>query len=319
MVALSEKLSQGVKHGLAPGVTSSEDIEKIIQLVLCPTNPILEKLNCLEVYRGWSKGRDIGSTAADSREACNDYLESRSESRYSNALNQYKLDLLAQILRSSGFPQKYLGLNSFVSMSWGVPRNLFIVLKNIYSWSDFRGEKPFNGGIISEEAQVAGVSESAEWFFEDSRSFGRNGHRIQVGVNRLATLLRAIRFSDKPSECSPSSFSCDFSSISEVAASLIKEAERWSLLIYAGRRRHKNSSRMYEHFQINRMLAPKWDLPLARRGVVELSHEEVESIFVEPEGELFNLVLEKRCGRMKAPWFDGKQEGGLDLFTNADQ
>lgn len=315
---LSEKLERGLKLGAAPGINDQNDTKEIVAYIKRTDEVLLEKLNCLQLFKDWSKNHNLLKSAQEVHKDCSLFIEGERDSRYANTYNKFKLDLLAQVLRSAGYPQRYIGLDTLIKMSWGVPRHLFIILKNIFAWSDFKGEKPFTGGFISEDAQVSGVSESANWFFEDSRSFGPKGHRIQVGVERLSTLLRTIRFSDKPSECSPSSFSCNFSSISETAINLIKDAERWSLLVNAGRRRHKNSKRMLNQFQLNRMLAPKWDLPIARRGVVELSSVEIEAIFVTADDTDFSQILDRRSSRMEAPLFSRKSDGEeMDLFSNS--
>jgi hypothetical protein len=316
---LFEKLERGLRSGASPGINDLNDIKEIITCLRQTDKALLEKLNCFQLFKDWSKNHNLLKSAQEVNKDCSRFIEGDRDSRYADTYNKFKLDLLAQLLRTAGYPQKYIGLDTLIKMSWGVPRHLFIILKNIFAWSDFKGERPFTGGIISEDAQVSGVSESANWFFEDSRSFGPKGHRIQVGVERLATLLRTIRFSDKPSECSPSSFSCDFSSISEPAINLIKDAERWSLLVNAGRRRHKNSKRMLNQFQLNRMLAPKWDLPIARRGVVELSPVEIEAIFVTADDTDFSKILDRRSSRMEAPFFQKKSDDReLDLFANPE-
>ena len=63
---------------------------------------------------------------------------------------------------------------------------------------------------------------------------GREGQLVMDGINRLGTLFRGIRFSDKPSECSCSSFSVDVSRSSETARRVLDLAEKWSLLIDVG-------------------------------------------------------------------------------------
>ncbi len=293
------------------------DIDDIVACLMQRDHPIIEKMNIFLFYREWSRKSNLKDAALQIKVEARKYLEKpSSKTRYGNAVNQFKLDMVAQMLRSSGNPQRYTGLDTLIDISWGLPRNLLILLKNITSWSEFRGESPLSGGVVSESAQSLGVADSAEWFFEDARSFGSNGRQIQTAVSRVATFLRMIRFSDKPSECSPSSFSCDLSQMSDHALSVVRGAERWSLLISVGQRKQKNSERITHQFQVNRMLAPKWDLPIARRGVPELNVHEAEAIFgTFDTEEMFNQVLDNRRRRMTAPSFiELSNDGQKELF-----
>ena len=313
---VTTKLKKGIKAGSTNGLLELSEIDRIIANLSCEAAPLIEKINCLVFFKEWSKSKDLKKVSENIKNNCSCYISGReADSTYLEAIKHHKLDMLAQLLKSSGHPQKHLGYDHFVSMSWGVPRGLFVLLKNIYSWADFKGESPFSGGLISIEAQSLGVSDAADWFFEDSRSFGDKGHRIQVGIERLATLLRAIRFADKPSESSPSSFACDFTTLNEESIDLVRTAALHSLIVNVGKRKAKNSSRMLELYQINRMLAPKWDLPISRRGVTELRSEEISAIFVEPEDDNFNFFLDERRKKMEAPMFGkGKSDNTKDLF-----
>ncbi len=301
--SLEEHLHSAIKRGFFKRSYTKDDVKLISSNLACVDDPLLEKFNTFQLYKSWAKPSSLIDSSAIIKKECQSYLAGFKKSSYSTNYNHYKSDMLAQVLKSSGLPQRHTGYDFFVKLSWGVPRNLFIILKNIYSWSDYKSEKPFNAGAISQEAQTLGVSDSADWFFEDARSFGNKGHRIQVGLNRLATLLRTIRFSDKPSECSPSSFACDFSSLPKESIELIREAEKWSLLVSVDKRKAKNSAKMLDLFQINRMLAPKWDLPIARRGVLELSTKEVNAIFIADDASLFDEILKIRKNKMMAPNF----------------
>jgi hypothetical protein len=188
-------------------------------------------------------------------------------------------------------------------MSWGLPRNLLILLKFIFSWGVFYGEEPFRRGAISVKAQDAGVGEASEWFFRDARMTGPDGRHIQDAINRLGTLFRSIRFSDKPAECSCSAFSCDLSRISAEARKYVDLSQKWSLLIDVGDQPDRNTERVDVKFQLNRMLAPRWGIALYRRGVVALSPNEVDAIFDPAQADGFDEVLQLRVDRMTAPFF----------------
>lgn len=58
------------------------------------------------------------------------------------------------------------------------------------------------------------------------------------------------------------------------------------------------------------MLAPRWDLPVNRRGDISLSSEEVNSIFDDDCSDEFDRYANIRISRMTAPSF--KSAGDAD-------
>ena len=157
--------------------------------------------------------------------------------------------------------------------------------------------------LISIEAQVAGVGEAAAWFFRDARMTGQDGKLVQDAIRRLGTLYRSIRYSDKPSECSLSTFSYEPSSVSDETQRLIDLAEKWSLLVDVGGQPDRNSERVDVKLQLNRMLAPLWDISFSRRGALPLPGDEVSTVFDPAYTDQFEEQLKVRVARMTAPVF----------------
>jgi hypothetical protein len=123
-------------------------------------------------------------------------------------------------------------------------------------------------------------------------------------MTRLGQLLRDVRFSDKPSECSLSTFSANTTGSTKEALVVLRAADDWSMLVrVAGGQPDRNEGRVDEKFQIHPMLAPRWDLPIARRGSLALNGKEVSAIFAPASLDEFNAVVEKRVGAMNAPFF----------------
>ena len=125
----------------------------------------------------------------------------------------FRSDLLAQLLREYDQKQRYFGLGTFIHMSSGLPRNLVIILKNVFRWSIFDGEDPFGAHAVSLAAQREGVLQSANWFYEDAPGVGDLGREAQAGVDRVAGLMRGLRFADKPSRAPCRRFSIDLNAI----------------------------------------------------------------------------------------------------------
>ena len=302
---LRRKLEAGMKAKVAWDVSSGKQIEEIIDNLEVPDYPLLEKTNIWLFYQDWFKKKSLPASAAEIRERCAAYLSNRSKrSRHWKAIDHFHADLIAQLYRECRQPQRYLGLDTFIKMSQGLPRNLLIILKHIYKWSVFYGESPFREkGSISIRSQKSGINDASEWFFRDAQPAGKDGPIVMEGINRLAELFREIRFSDKPPECSLCTFSYDKSKCSEQAQRIIETAENYSLLTSFGGRKDRNSMRVDMKYQINSMLAPRWDLPVARRSVIALNPREVNAIFDPNHRSEFEELKKIRRERMTAPFF----------------
>jgi len=301
---LRKKLEAGLSGGTALGLRRRRDIEEIIAALNIPGFPLLEKVNIYLLYKEWSLGDDLKASAKKIEAEAKAYLENPlAAKRYSQILSHFKADLLAQLLRECGRKQMYLGIENFIIMSSGLPRNLLNILKHIFTWSVFNGERPFRDKI-SMDAQISGVMQAADWFFADANAKGADGPKVQDCISRLAELFREIRYSDKPAECSLSTFSVYLAPLSLEARHMIEVAEQYSLLIRVKRgARDRNTMRIDCKFQLNPMLAPRWDLPVARRGAIALSQIEAESIFNPSGGADFDVTKKTRVGRMTAPLF----------------
>jgi hypothetical protein len=211
---------------------------------------------------------------------------------------------LAQLLRDYNQKQRYFGLRTFVHMSSGLPRDLVIILKNVFRWSIFDGADPFGAKPISLSAQREGVLQSAKWFYEDAPGEGELGREAQAGIDRVAGLMRSLRFADKPVESSLSAFSVDLSAVTQRARATIRAAEQWSMLIPVDEgQRDKNSGAVLPKYQLTGMLAPRWDLPIYRRGTLALSPDEANAIFDLTYRDEYDSLVRTRLGRLTAPFF----------------
>nr|WP_143393646.1 hypothetical protein [Fimbriiglobus ruber] len=183
------------------------------------------------------------------------------------------------------------------------------MLKYIVSWAIFNGEQPFKDRNvpISMKSQLLGVTEGSEWFFGDARMMGPNGRHTLDAMGRLGTLLRTNRFSDKPVECSCTSFSCDVPQADDRARYFIGIAQKWSLLVRVASRKDRSSDRLDMHLQINLMLSPKWDLAVYRRGVLSLSPNEIDAIFDKDQSSQFDAVIANRSSLMSPPFVKSKR------------
>jgi hypothetical protein len=310
LTTLRSKLQDGLKTGVVPGVRSEADLSAILEKLRTPLYPFVERTAVFLLYRAWAHGKSLPQAASEIAETCAAWVDGRVPRQLEEMLAHFRADLVAQLLRDAKMKQRYAGFETFVKMSAGLPRGLLTILKYVFTWSQFFGETPFTEGRISVKAQVEGVAQAAEWFFTEARAPGPSGPRVRDAMTRLGELLRDVRFSDKPSECSLSTFSADVTGLSQQAAKTLADAESWSMLIkVTGGQHDRNLGRVDNKYQVHPMLAARWDLPVMRRGALALSTEEVEAVFAPPNRGAFEAVLKKRLGAMTAPFF-GKPANG---------
>jgi hypothetical protein len=303
-VRIREKLLRYAVGSRELGVPSEREADAIIRVLAFEEYPLLEKINLYLLYKDWARRRNLTRSASRIRKQCEEFIgtSGKGSRNYFYAYQHFSGDMLAQLTRDSKNRVRYVGLDTFISMSSGLPRNLLNILKNVFDWAIFNGETPFANSPISVETQERAVVDSSQWFFDEATP-KQDAAQVQQGIGRLATLFRAIRYSDKPSECSLSTFSCSRAGLSERTQEILKLAEDWSMLIRHKRgQKYRNSKRVDEKYQLSPMLAPNWELPISRRGALALTAEEVNAIFADLDDLRFREVHKMRMERMNVPF-----------------
>lgn len=273
---------------------------KIINILSVAQHPFLDRWNIFLFYKKYRPKKhkttdDIIKLAKDIANECK--LSIKTGSLIEQKQYHFALDILAKLRKESQQPQLYIGLDNYIKMSKGIIRNLLIILKDIFRWSLFNGETPFEDGRISIDAQIRGVQEVSDWFFLDARTTGENASKVRKATARIASLFKDIRYSDKPAECSLVSFSIS-SGVSPETETILKIAEQWSLFIKIGERSEKNSKESRTKYVLNPMLSPRWELPIYRRGNIDLTPQEVNSIFEKESDAEFEHLKKIRINRM---------------------
>jgi hypothetical protein len=292
-----------------PGVKTRAHVDTLLTAITCEPYPLLEKLNTTLIFNAWANNRSVLEEAHRIADEMQDFLNGKPASRYKQKLDHYKSDITAQMIRDADSRQEYAGLQTFIRMSEGQPRALITLLKQIFDWASFQGEKPFEAGVISVEAQSKGALAAAEWFYNSMRTSGDEERPILTVINRLAELFRINRYADNPIECSLIGFSANHISASSRAAETLKLAVDRSFIVEVpGGQAERNSDRVTTKYQLNRMLVPRWGLPTARRGIKPFGADEVNAIF-DPSNETgFNALAADWRARMDAP-FAGQRKG----------
>ncbi|MFO7482585.1 hypothetical protein, partial [Oceanibaculum nanhaiense] len=197
----------------------------------------------------------------------------------------------------------YGGLGEFTRMSEGKPRALITLLKQTFDWATFQGERPFESGKISIDAESKGALAASDWFYNNMSRAGDDGRAILIATDRLAELFRINRYANNPAECSLIGFSVSHSIGSVTAQRTLRLALSHSFLVeILGGQVERNSEQVTGKYQLNRMLVPKWGLATGRRGIKPLGELEFNAIFDPDAQEAFNLLKADWSGRMNAPF-----------------
>ena len=313
---LSSEIKLAIKRGLLP--ENEEDIQIVINNIKADTedNPLEQKYKLYLFYQMWAD-RKIKSLVEISelvKSEYNSYKEGK-ESKYSNIVEKYKSDFIAQLCEENGEEYyAFSGLDDYIKLAWGNPRVLLLLLKKTIEKAQIFQEHPLDsGGQISLRAQYIGIKETAQWYLEDAELTGTTGSYINTAINNLAKYFRLYRFSDKPTDTSVCAFNYGTEDISHNAAELIKMMELHSLLVKVdNERKQKNSGKAEKTYQLNRILAPNWNLPSARRGVADFNSNVIEVIFNHDSFSRFNSEYVVMKNRMNAP-FAKKESNNMEL------
>lgn len=299
--SLSDLVKKDPKVNL--GVGSESDIDVVVNNLKSEISPLHEKYNYFLLYQDWSKRKNLIDSSFFIKNEYENYLKKQGDSRHFNVEEKYKYDLLAQLLEQTNFSNYFSGINDFIDISWGNPRVFLTILKNVYKNAIYNDEDPFGRGTISIKSQQEGIQDSSKWFYNDAELTGNEGIKVYDSIDRLGQFLRGIRFSDKISQTSPSSFSVKLSTLSDESKKVIDAALDHSFIVEISRgRKNQNSSEIDLLYQINRVLAPKWNLPIARRGVVPFNKEIVDTIFSSTRKDEFDLFYNKYVEKLNAPF-----------------
>ncbi|RQH12741.1 hypothetical protein [Bradyrhizobium sp. RP6] len=305
LVKFRQKLSKGLADGFVIGPRSGGDLDELVKSVSFDGSPLMEKLCLLFLYQQWFRSADLVAASRVLRENAESYLNGTRDGKFAEFVRKHTGDMVAQLLRENNGKQNYSGLNNFIRMSEGLPRTLLTILKRIFDWSVYMEENPFSGGKISFRAQQKGIAEASDWFLEHMLEEGDRGLLVRSSVDRLSRLFRANRFADKPIETSMIAISVDDIQLHHEARDTIRAALNTSILIDISRgQRERNSEAVSRKLELNTMLSPRYDLPIARRGVATLSNDQANAVFVYSYRESFEELLKDWEAKMTAPYFN---------------
>ena len=315
---LSSEIKSAINKGLI--IDREQDIITIIDNLKEDTgdNPLEQKYKLYLFYQIWAERKYTTLVeASDSVKTEYKKYKNEEESKFKNIVEKYKSDLLAQLCEENGEAYyAYSGLGDLIKLSWGNPRVLLLLLKKTIEKAEVFQERPLDSdGQISLKAQYMGIKETAGWYLGDAELTGKEGIYANTAIKNLAEYFRLYRFSDKPTDTSVCAFNYGTEGISPQARDLIKTLELHSLLVKVdNERKQKNSGKSETTYQLNRILAPNWNLPASRRGVADFGSNVIEALFNYERFQNFNSEYVALKNRMNAPFSKNENQIQTKLF-----
>lgn len=319
-----KNLVNSIKLSIKKGIVAEDEkaILTIVDNIVADTdnNPLEQKYKLYLFYQMWAEHRPV-TLVHISETVRDEYLKYKKDkdSKFNNIVEKYKSDLIAQLCEENGEEYyAYSGLDALISLSWGNPRVLLLLLKKTIEKAEVLQNRPLESdGEISLRAQYLGIKETSGWYLDDSELTGVEGSNAITAIRNLAEYFRLYRFSDKPTDTSVCAFNFGTEDISQKAASLIRLLELHSLLIKVdNERKQKNSGKSEITYQLNRILAPYWNLPSARRGIADFSGNVIESIFNSDCFNRFDSEYVALKNRMNAPFVRKNIQDSQILFKD---
>lgn len=218
---------------------------------------------------------------------------------------KFRQDMVAQLAEENNETlYLYSGFEKLVNIADCNPRILLTLMKLIIEDCHFRGIDPFNSEkTIPVRSQYAGINETAKWFLNDIEVYGRDRENLDIAMNHLLNFLYVSRFCDKPTETSLCTFYYRMNSGQENIDHVIELAIQEAFLIEVpNKRKDKTLGTPQKSYQVNRLIATVYNLPIARRGVTSITPEMMLAIFDPFHFQQFNSMLAAHKICLNAPF-----------------
>ncbi len=277
---------------------SNQDIDalKICTVLTDNLPPLLKKLNLLIFCKKYNKKSSPLLLAEKIKSDSLRYITSNGLEKgpYATAYGHYSADLFAQLCREAKNNTRlpYAGFETFVKMSAGNPRNLLIILGRAYEIASYKEIDFLHEGTLSIQLQTEAALQAAMFAYDQDASYGIWPERARNATGKLASVLRTARYALNIPEVSPLAVSFSDDDLTECSKNTLAYAIHYSFLfdIKIGRP-DRNSERLHRKIQLNPMMAPKWGLPLGRRGDISLNPDILNAIFDHEKSSDFDLLL----------------------------
>jgi hypothetical protein len=138
--------------------------------------------------------------------------------------------------------------------------------------------------------------------------YGKEREDLDMATNHLLNFLYVCRFCDKPTETSLCTFYYRMNTgqnrIDHIIELAIQEA---FLMEVPNKRKDKTLGTPQKSYQVNRLIATLYNLPIARRGVTSITPDMMSAIFDPEHFDKFNALLTVHKVGLNAPFVSKKE------------
>lgn len=302
---------------------SKESIAEIMDNLVFPEDILVERTNFLLMYSAIKANKERSvekfiQASEDIAQSAKTYVTGSSkETLHATKLEKFKQDIIDILAREGRVNIPYNGLTKLIELSCGTPRTILRLLKAAFDNQYYiTGKVPFEDGRkLTVRSQLNGIESTYDWFFEENRipSFMPQS-RATDAIKRLGDYLRKARFSDLPPQCSINIFTLNESQLSPDASIVFNALLSYSYIIQTDERRQINSDNKTHVYQLNKILYPKYELALSKRGSINFTSADAECIFNLDKKDEYDAFVDRKMKGYNFP-FGGKQEQEQLMFN----
>lgn len=273
-------------------------------------DPVNQKLKLYSFYLLWSENKntitpEVIESLANTTNHAYEEFKNGNNPKMKEWYRKFRQDFVAQLAEENRETlYLYSGFEKLVSIADCNPRIFLTLMKLIIEDCHFRGVDPFNDDkTISVRSQYVGINETAKWFLKDIEVYGKDRENLDVAINHLLNFMYVSRFCDKPTETSLCAFYYRMNTgqvnIDHIIELAIQEA---FLMEVPNKRKDKTLGTPQKSFQVNRLIATSYNLPIARRGIISITPAMMSAIFDPDSFNTFNTQLTVHKVGLNAPF-----------------
>lgn len=300
---------------------AKEVIAEIMSNLAYPDDILIERTNVLLMYSAIKDNKDrsieayVKASMEIAQSARSYAIEGSRENMHATKLEKYKQDLVDTLSREGRVDIPFNGLSKLIELSCGTPRTILCLLKAAFNNQYYNtGKIPFEEGRkLTVKSQRIGIESTYDWFFEENRIPSMAQARATDAIMRLGDYLRKARFSDLPPQCSINIFTLNSGELSPNARMVFEALLSYSYIVQTDERRQINSDNKTHVYQLNKILYPKYELALSKRGSINFTPEDAECIFNLEKKAEYDAFVDRKMKVYNFP-FGGKQEQAQLMF-----
>lgn len=298
-----------------------EVIAEIMSNIAYPEDILIERTNVFLMYGAIKDNKErsvenyVNASKEIAKSAKSYAVDGSRDNLHATKLEKYKQDLVDTLAREGRVEIPFNGLAKLIELSCGTPRTILCLLKAAFNNQYYNtGKVPFEEGRkLTVKSQRIGIESTYDWFFEENRIPSMAQARATDAIMRLGDYLRKARFADLPPQCSINIFTLNTGELSPHARMVFESLLSYSYIVQTDERRQINSDNKTHVYQLNKILYPKYELALSKRGSINFSPEDAECIFnLEMKAE-YDAFVDRKMKGYNFP-FGGKQEQAQLMF-----